>query len=422
MTETQEIVDRLERLARSADSSVETTWDEIVRRAEAGPSNRVTVLPVSHKRLLAAVALAAVIAATLAVVGPFDFGSSNVSFVDRALAAASDGGPILHVVLTVPAFEQTGGASQAQTIVDLATGPATVPGDQIELYWDSSSHVLWDGANGTFRKTSLASPGSGLDSFFAGYRAALSSGRAVDEGSANVDGRDVHWLRFPPAAANESAEEVAVDAHSFRAVALRAVCPQCTQAQRVYTIATLEGVPSIPGSLKEASSSSDTVGLRDATYAVVGQSAAASVLSRPQWLGNQIDGLDLAGITSADLASYSTPTPQTGSLIATGKALTFYYGTGGAPDFQATSSPYVILAETRDHGFAFHGFNAYQTSGDGSPLGLDGRPLPADGHMLLTEGTTVWTGQLQAGGLYVEIEGTSRQLVLDAARSLSDLQ
>jgi hypothetical protein len=367
-----------------------------------------------------------------------------VSVVAEALAAVSQG-PVLHAVLQVPAAQTWAGpANEHPTLelLDLSTGRTQPVLSRMELWYDPARDLALqiDSVNGTVGWQLLQTPTGnfddrgqeqggrgpaqidpGLAAFLKGYKQALADGTATDVGPDAIDGRSVEWLRFPPPTGGSGAEEIAVDRDTYEAVAMRAVCPSCTVTPPTYTITTLEGVAR--GAVDFARPNvvdPHPVKLYDATYDLGSASGATAFLGRQAyWAGESVDGLAFTGAEFGHPVNYSTDVPSADSVIAAGRGVTFYYGAPKPPTFSAApGEPYLSIAETADRGFAFHGFNMEELSEDGRPLTVPRAAVPPDGQAILAN-VGWWVAQLQTSGLYIEIEGTSRESVVSAARALT---
>jgi len=444
----QELGERIEILL---DDDTQPDWSDVVTRVASAARGSTPARnawrrgALGRRRVALVVALAAVIAAVAALLpGRIGSGHEHVGIVAEALAAVSQG-PVLHAVLQVPTSQTWDGPSHEHPtieLLDLASGETRPVVSQMELWYDQERGLALqvDSVNGTVTGRSLQTPtrtyddhgnqqassspaqiDPGLAGFLKGYKRSLADGTATDQGPATLDGRAIEWLRFPPLTPSSVPEEVAVDRDTFQAVAMRVVCQNCTITPPTYAITTLGGVSRNavdfpPPKVVEP----HPVKLYDASYDLGTLSGATRYLGHQSyWAGNSVDGLAFTGVQFNHPTNYSSETPSTDSVIASGKGVTFYYGAPKPPTFDAQPGQlYLSIAETADIGFAFHGFNMEELSQDGQPLTLARTTLLPDSEGILTH-IGVWVVQLRKGDAYIEIEGPSREIVVDSARALT---
>jgi hypothetical protein len=429
-----------ERVEALIDDDTEPDWPDVVARAGAVERRRLDA-----RRIAGVVMLALLIAAVAALLpGRIGTGRRHVDVVAQALAAVSQG-PVLHAVLQVPAGQtwfSPGHPQPTVDVLDLGSGQTRPVISQMELWYDPDRGLALqvDSVDGTVAWQSLQTPTAnfddrghveqskapaqidpGLAAFLKGYKQALVDGTATDAGPGTVAGRAVEWLRFPPQSSESVPEEVAVDRATFAAVAMRAVCPQCTLTPPTYTIATLEGVAR--GAVDFAPPKAvnpHPVALYAGSYELGTLDGASGFLGHDvYWPGQSVAGLPFTGVQFDHPANYSTVPPTPGSMIASGRAVTLYYGALKPPKFDgAPGDSYLTIGETADIGFAFHGFNMEELSEDGRPLTLARTVVPPEGEAILTD-IGVWVAQLRKGGLYIEIEGQTRDAVVAAAQALT---
>jgi hypothetical protein len=122
-----------------------------------------------------------------------------------------------------------------------------------------------------------------------------------------------------------------------------------------------------------------------------------------------VDQLGVERVEFASLANYSVSPPTEASLVRSGKGVTFYYHGGNA---------YVTIAESDQPGFSFHGFNLAESNLAGVPVGQQGG-LPPEGEMLVLNRGRDWAAQLREDRVYLEINATTKALLLTAARALT---
>jgi hypothetical protein len=138
------------------------------------------------------------------------------------------------------------------------------------------------------------------------------------------------------------------------------------------------------------------------------------------WAGGMIGGMQLNSVRVVRPSSHSGSPPTDANLIARGLGIQFTYTTGGR-DVGAESSnrgEALTVSESADYEFVFSGFN-FNNAGAGQPLTRYGGALPPEGEVALSSTRPGhWTAQLKRDGLYIEIDGPSRELVLDAVDAL----
>jgi hypothetical protein len=355
--------------------------------------------------------------------------------------AAVSSGPVLHAVLEVPMSEMTSAPEPRQiSIVELFTGRERPVMARIEIWYDVNGQRLhqihsvegavvadWlqsaDGSGQDGGKAAGQRPAAdpALAAFFKGYRHALADRTAAESGSGVIDGRKVKWLRFPATKEIGLARDVAVDAETYEPVLLRPVCTEC-EATPTYRIRTLEGVsehaadfttPTVP--------ERDRAAVYDSERKIVSVDAAASALGgRPLWAGAAVDGAELSRVTLVHATRHSAMPPTAANEISRGRGLQFSYG-GTLESGQLVhkaNRPWVTISQSADYRHGFAGFN-FNNAEAGQALTTAHTAVPNDGHAVLQRvDDGLWTVQFKKSGLYIEIDGSSRPLVLSAARSL----
>ena len=349
----------------------------------------------SHRRAFApAVVVAAVGAAVLIALLLWPSGGERNPILDRALAAIGDG-PVLHLVVQVPA---------GQELVNLDTGRTIVPTMEFESWSDRSLerfHLLIH-ENGQVigevlfpqdrtKDTQLfVNDDAAYAALWSGYRDALRSGKAkiVREGS--VDGSPVYWLRF-----GSQQDEVAVDRETYKPIVFRSISSGGRHADtRVVLMRTeplsasaFERQTSAPSPLEGESSSSS------------GESGPVSPGETGQpWLraGSTIAGLDFVDVSPTQTT--------TGGKTINGYQLLY----GSESGFGGKDSLTIDEAKRPEDPAEWkgipEGFIRIST-GEGSDGNNRAYPM--------------WTGNLVRNGVYVTITtGVSRAAVLEAARAL----
>lgn len=376
-----------------------------------------------RRRFLVPIAISVATVAALVSVAPSVLNKQAHVNVLQDAAAAVSAGPVLHVIERRPLPSLTGGGgASASTIVNLATG-SEVPAEQVtELWFDADTGLLrtrvtsgsvvvadqLDSPQKTVRAGGAVAPADGRPDVSpslrvftnGGYQEALRSGAAKLQGGDVINGRDVLWLNVPPSG-RAPATNVAVDPHTYQPVAAQAVCPQCNPAPALELISTIEGVPFSPLNFSEPDSSS-SMASPDPNQQI-GDLAAADASSflglSPVWVGAEWNGLKLASIQGIR------------SAVESDRGLLLTYSIGSA-----SSASSLTVAEATTAKLGFSGFSFSERGGQPAGILLGG--IPAEGSALLVPGDGVWHLQFRRGGLLVEIDGPSKQLVLAAAAAL----
>lgn len=283
----------------------------------------------SRKRFATAAGLGAAAAATVALLAASPWQGAP-SLVQKALAAVGDG-PVLHVVVAQRALY--GGP-----LVDIRTEETIEQTQQTEIWFDADRNLKktietldgivldeelqtdqggWNqggriitcewiaehpdeatrlrvscdtsGDNGRVPRSVPERPPT-LDPALAGfvdhYRSALASGAAKKVGAGEYRGHDAFWLAF---AANGRTELVAVDAHSYKPLALE-------EQGGELTLRVLEAT-AIPYNSRFFTKPSPVEAQRGSTVIAESQvtpgAAAAALGGRSLWLGPSWNGLKL---------------------------------------------------------------------------------------------------------------------------------
>jgi hypothetical protein len=377
--------------------------------------------------VLAATLAAAVVA--LLLVSPWE---GSPSLTERARAAIGDA-PVLHVVTEQP-------GAQFGPLIDIETGKAVPQTRQSEVWFDEGRALkksierldgvvldetletqqggftpggplitcAWIAAhpieatklrvscnenmqNGTTPRHVPEAPPT-LDARLAGfvdhYRAALGSGRAREIGRDTVDGRSVVWLRFtwptrgPGGTPQSNAQDVAVDASTYKPVRLRSA--DGTWNADVTVAETLPYNASFFRRPEQAPPSPSSGRTKEQTPIALSQ--ASAVLGRaPLWLGEEWRGLRLVEVTELELVTgYG---PLAGLEPTFSKALRLTYA---AEDGSRDDGPRVVISEA--------------TRCEMGLLWPCGRHVAREGHL-----QTWFLGAALAriSGLYVTIQSTA---------------
>jgi hypothetical protein len=384
----------------------------------------------------AAAALAAAAAALLLVASPWQ---GSPSLAEQALAAVGTG-PVVHV-----AIEHTG--SPLWRLVDLRTGSEIPRTQRIEIWFDEErglkrtvssvdgqvlDEVLETPAGGWSRggrvytcawiaahpveatKAGVSCNPSGengrtprtiperaptleaaLAGFVDGYRSALASGEAEEDGRAQVDGREVVWLRF---ASSGSGTRVAVDAASFEPVLLE------WGSDAPLRVVAAEAVPRDVRVFTRPASVAAQTGGGIAAREAIEVAALHDVLPGTVWLGREWSGLSLV---SAERQERMLRTGA-GGAAGTMPVLKLTYarvGPDGVLDPSSTVDVYEAPGCLVSIGWTCSARDPASPDVLGAPFGQDG-PLAI--------------GQLRRDGLYVSIwKRSAAPDLLEIARALA---
>ena len=441
MTEPQ-IADRLRALQPQLDDS---NWGDVVERAAAlgEPLPALSDARPRRRRVTAFALACTALAAALAVAPAWFSRGDDLSLVDRALAGVSDG-PVLHVVLRTPAaafFASAGGRQPHFSVVDLETGRERTIELTREIWYDSDRHLLHEVASidGAVRSDALLGRADwddaesrpsqplvdpALAAFLTGYRQALEEGRAMSLGSNVVDGRTVEWLRFS-SADGRWYSEVALEQDSERPLVLRIRCPSCDPParERMYTVVELEGIPRDAADFTESAKQAREIApYGDGGGRTISLSEANELLGQTAlWAGPRVGEVEFS-LVQYRWASRNTGSPPTEeNRVGSVRGLVFIYGA----DVEADGRHYRIVPgrkslsinQAPDHRY---GPGNFDPEGGGPPLTLALAPVPPEGEVALSNPgfDDRWVAQLKRDGLYVEVQATSRELALAAARAL----
>ena len=348
----------------------------------------------SHRRAFApAAVVAAVGAAVLIALLLWPSGGQRNPILNRALAAIGDG-PVLHLVVRVPA---------GQELVNLDTGRTIAPKMELESWSDRSLerfHVLIR-ENGQVvgevlfpqdrtKDTHVYANDAAYTALWSGFHEALRSGKAkiVREGS--VDGRPVYWLSF-----GSQRDEVAVDRETYKPLVFRSISTagRYTDSRVLlmrtepFTAAAFERQSSAPNPLNAGSS-----------FSTGGSGPVSPGKTVRPWLraGSTIAGLDFVDVS---------PTQTT----TDGKTFDgFQLRYGSESGFGGNDSLTIDEAKYPQDPAEWKGIpDGFMRLSTGEGSDQDNRAY------------TTWTANLVMNGVYVTITtGVSREAVLDAVRSL----
>lgn len=373
-----------------------------------------------RRRLIRAAVIGAAVAtaAVLAVLQPWGGGGGLVS---EALAAIPGRGPIVHALLRsrVPGAE----------LVDLRSGRSETEQITSEFWFDPSRNLLHtvirrDGVVVTDvvaspeKTISAAGPVYGqtrttldpvLLAFASGYREALASRSARPAGRtlAGNTAQPVLEVTTPLARELVVLNPKTLQPRAIRSIPLgsRANPSPVAHVLELSTVGTGDFVAEGRSGKPVASS-----GVVESSVSLTLPQASRSLSPAPFWAGEQVDGLRLHLLARDKLARIFI----TGSKArSTRPGIDVIYGAvrSGRPDWR---SPFLELQQAR-HPEPAYGFLS-------GPLRIE--PLPRAGVLRLERQEpagrdhALWRGELRKDGLYVALTGSSRRLVLSAARSL----
>lgn len=391
---------------------------ELLRLAEA-----VTLTRPRRRRIPrpAVVAVTTAVAVGVVLVASWPKGGANV--VDRALGAIGSG-PVVHAVVER--------SSSADVVVNLATGFSYERVHATEFWYDRErsllhTRLLTDGK----MLTEIVETPTGSDSdlghypggiaaqldpalagFVTHYREALANGTATITGHEKVDGRDVTHIRIP--LGGDTAEDVAVDSDSYRPLFFTYV--RGNAAGPRWRVAEIESIARDPSYFaKPHLSAPRPTNARTSSAADVTPTEAATALERPAlWLGRHFGNLALTRISlSEEEVGY------TDGSTHPGKRLEVTYGNASRRGEWVTIREAASVPGSYQLGFndggdppAPEGSLVLQNSSIVARSGGPPPPVPEHGE---------WSGRLIADGMYVEVQASSRELLLAAVRALGPI-
>ncbi len=373
---------------------------------------------------IAMVPAAAVAVAVLALVQPW--GGGGRGLVAQALAAIPGRGPGVHAVLESPL--------PGVELVELRSGRVSPEQVRLEFWFDPQRNLLHtlvrrEGAvvadelaspERAFSSTGpLLGPGSpsldpALLAFASGYRQALTSGAARPAGRALAGRRSVPLLEV---ATPLGREQVTLDPKTLRPREIRPLLPTGRAggpATRVLTLASVSVRPAdfIVRSQRVASAPSG--GAIEESAPVTLAQARQALRRPPLWAGRSLTRLPLRLLAKQRLTLFFAG--ARGSHGAE-RGLDLIYGAvlDSRPNW---NSQFLEIQEATAPEPAY-GFLP-------GPLRIE--PLPPPGLLRIERqqlagrpGRAIWRGELQRDGLYLAVTGSSRKLVLTAARALHPL-
>jgi hypothetical protein len=255
----------------------------------------------------------------------------------------------------------------------------------------------------------------GLGGFLDGYRQALANGTAHDAGQGRLDGRPVEWLEFKTDGRPES---VALDAVTHKPLLVKDETGWSLRITSIETVSAASADFSRP-TAGELGPQPNLGEARDGESLALNASAIATALPGALWAGTSIADLALVAATKQDLrTSFVHGTPAAES----GVGLELHYGafSHGRPDW---SRPFIRInqAPSRVLGFGIEwGFVRGETPPPGqlSFQSMGGGKAYGPGRKLLPPSPPLVLGFTVIDGTYVTIQASSRELLLNVARSL----
>ncbi len=439
---------------------------DAVAATQRRPGRRRLRLP--HAAFAAAFVTLAV---ALALVAPWERGSGGI--VQRALAAIGDG-QVIHVV--------TRSVSSQPIVVDLTSGTERQTVVETELWfdgtrklertvtrvngrvadetlqtpqggWTSSGPIYtcaWiaahpaeatklriscnpNGDNGTTPRQVPEQPPTldpALAGFVSGYRDALAGGDAKRAGTGEVEGRPVEWVEFEPRVTVDPitgadlprVEQVAVDRDTGKPLLVRTLVGGRVEPGSQVSITTAETLaPEQASFAKPAPLGSE----RSPTFTGVVSSqptdpreAAARFGGRAVWAGKDVEGLALTRATIDTLSIGFGP--GSGRSPTRAEALQLLYGERPADLSAFASSRFVSIRESFQPALGY-GYLALERAP--SPGSLVVNPIevssvPKQGGRAVATGVVLWQGQTRVGDSYVQLEASSKDMLIKAAQSL----
>jgi hypothetical protein len=372
--------------------------------------------PRGRRRVLALAAVVALVgAAALGALAPWaDDGGG--AFLERALAAVTRGGPVLHAVVDE--------SHPTTRIVSLSTGDAKVVPTRTEVWFDTERRVLR--SRQTFRgnvfdrvwrpvKDVIPYPGAPeardripevdpvLAGFLTGYRKELEDGTAKIVGETTYEGRDVKVLEFHrhpagPRSAYKWWVEAFIAKDDYRPLRYQMKTDDpawpATLAERYHRVVEIEAIPRNPADFSapppEPPEAPDSLGARSSRELTAAE-AARTLPQTPVWVGEKLAG-DRAHIVLRDIAAIDN---QNVVERAHAPVLRIEYGRRFT---RAVIQQHASKVLTLGHRFPQEG-----------SVALFGTPWYPGSRCM---------GELRRGRLYVTIDAKSCELAVEIARSL----
>jgi hypothetical protein len=364
-------------------------------------------------RISAAVAPALAAIAVVVVVVLSPWGGTGPSLIENALAALGERGPVVHSILAV--------RDPDAAIVALATGDARPAVTEVEFFVDEERNIVRTivRRNAVVVADLVSRPGAAprayreLEGFATGYRSELEAGSAISAGTGTVEKRPVSWLRLPNLRGLQT--RVALDPDSGRALVIEVRPAAGSGAAMSARVLRMETIARDPADFEPASlEGPQPGGGRIIASEKLTLREAAAALARPAvWAGRAVGKLRLRAV-ELDTLSRTYPTARAKGPTR-GRGLTLLYGAvrGDEPD---RTGRFLRIRQATYPEPAF-GF---------LPDAVAVAPPPSEGFMRLERlstagGEAIWTGTLRHSGLYVVLDASDREPLIEAARSLSPI-
>ena len=349
---------------------------------------------VSRPVLVAVSAVAALIVVALI---PWQFRGADLT--ERALAAIGDA-RVVHVVASRP--------GEDQVVVDLETGSESVMTVELESWFDTESGELRTVTRrqGVVVADTLTRKGAGaaapvdpvVATFVRGYRSALARGELEVVRRGRLDGDRVVWVRASLPGARK--DEVALDATTDLPRAFRLVVG-AESGGPLWRVPEIDSrLLSEPDFTPRPPPAGPVAGGIQSEQTITLEEAARLLDGRGRRPGRDVAGLKLNRVVSQEL----TRTLADGRLEKS-IGLELVYGD--------TKSEFVTIQQAPRPEPAYRFVEGRLTFGFA--------PIPEGAVALVVPdrpGVDPWLGQLRAGDVFLTIQASRRQLVLDAARSL----
>jgi hypothetical protein len=379
-------------------------------------------------RAVAAIVVVAVGLFALVLASPWDRGSGKGFVLERALAAITDRGPVLHAVFVSP-----GGAVYTRDPVpnvrlNLKTGASRLIEDREEVWYDRKrnlvrfltrrdGHVLSD-------YVEKGAVGEGADPFsqFAGgtfYRDALAEGRATVVGNGSWHGHAVYWLELHRAHERLDRRfpfQYGIDQDSYRLLVTREVSPEGHPTGRETGVLLFEYLPRAEGQFE--SKQTDEGGFAFNPPDVITLAKARTALGvRAAWVGPSLDGLPLQTITLTEVCPSKGCPPERRHESKGGLLDLLYVSSRDLPNRGIRLSPGptgVLITEApagaRRITRIYPVVSAIPPPAGFADLSYLGKVFP--------DKRPTWAALVAVGDVWVHIDAPSRELAIAAARAL----
>lgn len=383
----------------------------LVSSVVRAPGRRLT------RRILVAASAAGVLAVAVALLPGRVADEGKVDVIERALAAVSEG-PVIHALVE--------NADSRAILVDLASDRETIEPERYESWHDQERDqvsILMTVGNevvNEMRGVKLSGPPPSLRAlaFTTHYREALETGKARVIRRETADGRKTVLLRIGVPAWKDPrsgevvepsyVEEVVVDADTFKPLRFRHLPGPDVVAGPIHwwRVLSIESIDRDDDDFKAVPPARRWRMVAPSNAKKVSLEEAATALGRPAlWPGEQVDGvsLDRLGLVTTTFTWNDGRKTESPSLQ-------IHYG----PD-RPGSRDWIVLS--------------VGTSAADAPVfgPLDGEPVPAGKVRLAFEKSRddrsidMWFGNVERGGLYINMQSPKRELIIAAAKALKPL-